>query len=109
MAVRVGAALFGVALGTIAPSASAFCRSTTCSGPECARDDDGCKTSGAKLTWPGACVGFSIQRDGTVNLPMPQVEKAIEASFLAWTDVPCDAGGVATISFSRQENVACKR
>jgi hypothetical protein len=90
--------------------ALAYCRSTTCqdSQGECPRDDDGCKTTGHPLFWKSHCVGFSIQKDGTANLPFDRVAPVIEGAFLAWTDLPCD-GGNATIAFSRLDDVSCHR
>jgi hypothetical protein len=87
--------------------ASAFCRSTTCTG-DCARDEDGCKTSGADLFWPGMCVGYSLQKDGTANIPMVQVRKVMAASFVAWSDLDCD-GELATLAFSPLDDVGCHR
>jgi hypothetical protein len=99
------AALVAASFG--ASSASAFCRSTTCSGA-CARDDDGCKTTGIPLAWPGLCVGFSVQHDGTRNLPMADVRSAIEASFVTWSDLDC-GGGTSSVAFSELDDVACHR
>ena len=104
--------IFGLAIGGIAlvggeGAASAFCRSTTCTG-DCPRDEDGCKTTGEALFWPSRCVGFSVQEDGTANLPMEEVRAVIEAGFLAWTDLPCEVGA-ATIAFSPQGEVACRK
>ena len=95
------------ALGWVAApgSASAFCRSTTCTG-ECERDADECKTSGAKLSWRTSCVGYSLQRDGTANLPMKHVRPAIERSFAKWVDLECE-DGIATLSFSELDDVSC--
>ena len=95
----------GAALLLSAPPASAFCRSTTCTG-DCPRDDDGCKTTGNPLAWPGVCVGFSLQEDGTANLPMEQVRAAIEQSFATWSEIDCGAG-TASIAFSELDDVSC--
>lgn len=89
-----------------ARDASAYCRSTTCTS-DCARDDDGCKTTGEPLFWASRCVGFSVQKDGTANLPLDEVRPVLEAAFLAWTDLPCDTGA-ASIAFSAQADVACR-
>lgn len=97
----------GAATAFAAAPASAFCRSTTCSG-DCPRDENGCKITGAPLAWPGICVGFSIQRDGTVNLPMAKVRPAIEAGFVAWSDLDCGAG-TASLAFSELDDVTCHR
>ena len=109
---RAGKALVALALAGCAALAGeregeAFCRSTTCSG-ECPRDEDGCKTTGEKLFWASKCVGFSLQEDGTANLPMEQVRPVIEQGFLAWTDLPCDVGA-ASIAFAPLDDVACRK
>ena len=95
-----------VALTVAAGQASAFCRSTTCTG-DCPRDDGGCKTTGKKLFWPGVCVGVSLQRDGSVNIPKPFVQTVVAGSFATWSALDCGAGGTATISFSELADVSC--
>lgn len=103
-------ALFAAALATqLAPyDASAFCRSTTCIG-DCDRDAEGCKTTGKPLEWKSTCVGFSLQRDGSINIPFEESELVIEDSFFAWSALPCADGGTATMTFSRLDDVACRR
>jgi hypothetical protein len=97
--------LLGAALLASAAPASAFCRSTSCTG-DCPRDDDGCKTTGAPLSWPGVCVGFSLQKDGTQNLDMEAVRRVLEDSFAAWSDRACQ-GGSASIAFAELDDVSC--
>ena len=100
--------LFSASVLLGATGAEAFCRSTTCSG-DCPIDDDqGCKTTGKPLFWPGLCVGFSIQKDGTEHLAKNDVRAAIQAGFIAWSDVDC-GGAPATIAFSELAEVACHR
>lgn len=89
-----------------AGDARAFCRSTTCKGAECARDADGCPSEGLPLFWPGACVGFSFQRDLTTKLPHDEVKAALRRSFFAWTQLGCK-GGPSTLSFSEGPDVYC--
>jgi MYXO-CTERM domain-containing protein len=99
-----------VALATVsslATSASAFCRSTTCTG-DCPRDENGCKTTGKAIAWPGLCVGFSIQKDLTFDLPGAKVREAIQDGFAAWSDLDC-GGGQASIAFTELADVACHR
>jgi hypothetical protein len=106
---RTRAALVAAAVlaATAASShAQAYCRSTTCTG-DCPRDDGGCKTTGAPLAWPGLCVGFSLQKDLTFDLPPEAVRAAIEDGFAAWSDLACD-GGPASLAFSELADVACK-
>ncbi len=97
-----------LAVFSVAPEASAFCRSTTCTG-DCPRDEEECKTTGKKLFWKTACVGYSVHEDGTENLPMKHVRPAIARSFGAWVDLECEDGGFATISFSELDDVSCHR
>ena len=83
----------------------AFCRSTTCTG-DCPRDAYDCKTSGEPLWWSSMCVGFSLQKDGSVNLPFEEIERVVNASFAAWSDLECPTGP-ATLAFSRLADVSC--
>lgn len=108
---RATAFALAAGLATLAASpstASAFCRSTTCSG-DCARNVDGCKTSGKDLSWPGLCVGFSLQRNGTSFIPMETVRAVVSRSFVTWSDVPCANGELATIAFSPSPDASCRK
>lgn len=100
--------LFVAAALTLPPStASAFCRSTTCTG-DCPRDENQCKTTGAQLQWPSMCIGFSLQQDASEFLPIKYAEPPIVKSFVAWSDLAC-ATGVATLAFSPMARVECRR
>ncbi len=88
--------------------AEGFCRSTTCKGDTCARDDAGCKTTGIALFWRTACIGFSVQKNGTELIPMKYIEATVRKSFASWTDLGCDTG-TATLSFSELPQVTCRR
>jgi hypothetical protein len=90
-----------------AQEASAFCRSTTCKGQGCARDDHGCPADGLPLFWPSSCVGFSFQRDLTAKLPPDEVRAAVRKALQAWTQVPCPGGGVTTLTFAENDDTAC--
>lgn len=92
----------------ISSEASAFCRSTTCKGTDCPRDENACKTTGEKLFWASGCVGFSIQKDGTVNIPMKYVRQTIETSFVTWSEIAC-SDGVASIAFSLADDAVCHK
>jgi hypothetical protein len=94
--------------GGFASTAEAYCRSTTCKGGDCLRDADGCKTTGEKLFWKSGCVGFSIQKDGTVNIPTKYVRQTIETSFVTWSELACESG-VASIAFSLADDAVCKK
>lgn len=101
-------AAMGCAVVLSTGPAFAFCRSTTCRGDACPTDEDGCPASGAKLYWPTSCIGFSLQRNATLNLLYDDVERAMTKAFQAWADLSCD-GGRASLTFTRLADVACKR
>lgn len=106
----LGSALVAVALACAASFASseaaAYCRSTTCIGADCPRDEEGCKTSGEKLFWTSSCVGFNLQADSSEFIPFKYFEQAAQRSFVEWSDLECDTG-IANISFSQLESVEC--
>ncbi len=101
-------ALVAVTSVAVPRTAFAYCRSTTCldGASMCPRDDNGCKTTGKPLYWPSLCVGFSVQKDGTMDLPFSDVQSVIEKSFVTWSDLPC-TGGTSSLAFSRLADAAC--
>lgn len=100
-----GAVIGALAVLTPASPAGAFCRTTTCID-NCPRDELDCKTTGHPLFWPTRCVSFSIQKDGTENIPMKDVRPAILRAFETWADLPCE-GGTATMRFQQKVDAAC--
>ncbi len=100
-----------VSLGLLfsASDALAWCRSTACIGADCPRDENGCKTTGEKLAWPGVCVGFSLQKDGSANIPADVLRATVEDSFAAWADIDCGGGEVASIGIAELEDVSCHK
>lgn len=107
---RAGAAIaVGVALVLSALDASAFCRTMTCRGATCERDDEGCVTSGKPLFWAGGCVGYSLERSLTQNLPHAETRIAIQRAFFAWTEVDCPSGGRSSLSFSGMPDTSCRK
>jgi hypothetical protein len=95
----------GLSVLATATPAAAYCRSTTCADG-CARDASDCKTDGYPLYWASHCVGFSLQRNGSVNIAYPTIEQVVSASFVAWSDLACGNGN-ATLAFSRLADVTC--
>lgn len=96
-------------LATLAPAseALAYCRSTTCVG-ECPRDEEDCKTSGKPLFWAGGCVGFALQEDSSIHIPMKYFRQVAQRSFLAWTELECDSG-ISTLAFAELDEVSCNK
>jgi hypothetical protein len=54
------------------------------------------------------CVGFSLQRDGSINIPFVEVERVVQDSFVAWSDLQCPTG-TASLAFSRLADVTCNK
>jgi hypothetical protein len=103
--ISIAIAIGACALGASSP-AGAFCRSTTCLDDSCPRDENGCKTTGFPLQWASLCVGFSVQQDGTANLPLASVRTVIQAGFFAWSGLMCGKEE-ASIAFSELADVSC--
>lgn len=95
------AALAAVWLST--STAAAFCRTTTCdvSGadrlPECVpdrRDDNRCSLQGMQLFWPGKCVSFGVQANGSKRLGIDwqTTDQIVQRAFVAWSRADCGGG-----------------
>ncbi len=93
----------------VAGNASAFCRTMTCRGASCTTDDEGCVTTGKPLFWAGGCVGYSLEKSLTQNLPHAETRIAIQRAFFAWTEVDCPTGGRSSLSFSGMPDTACRK
>ena len=92
--------------------ASAYCRSTTCRSTatkECATDENSCPIDGAKLFWPTSCVSYAMNELGTQDLDPVETRAVIRKCFQSWAEVPCPAGGNATMTFEEREPAACKK
>jgi hypothetical protein len=101
-----------VAMLTIADTASAFCRSTTCrasGGHECPTDSDGCPSDGAQLFWPTSCVSYAVNKLGTQELDPADSRAVIKKCFQAWTDVKCADGTVSKMTFQELDPVDCHK
>lgn len=106
------AAAMALALVATTTDARAFCRSTTCrsSGTkECATDADSCPATGQKLWWPTSCISYAANRLGTQDLDPADTREIIKKTFLAWSDVPCPDGGMASMTFQELDPVSCKK
>jgi hypothetical protein len=75
---------------------------------ECPRDENDCKITGSPLYWASGCVGFSLQEDSSVHIPMKYFRQVAQRSFLAWTELECDTG-LSTLSFAELDEVSCKK
>jgi hypothetical protein len=81
-----------------APSARAYCRTSTCSAPgssaDCAQDERGCAIGGKPLAWKQSCVSFSVHEAGLAALGLRHeaLSDLVSQAFAVWTAVDC--GGV---------------
>ena len=91
------AAFTALSLG--APTAGAFCRTTTCDAidatGDCSFDVHGCSTMGIPLAWPTQCISFGVQRDGSAlrNITYQTFERIVQTAFTQWTATQCVGDG----------------
>ncbi len=96
-----------------ATSAHAFCRTTTCDPKDpaqaCELDAERCVLSGMPLYWPGACVSFSINRDGSSlrNINWETTQQVVSDGFNSWMAVDCGGGARPSIAMTSRSPVAC--
>lgn len=73
--------------------ALAYCFAATCQdGAATICDGDPVPDGCAPLRWKSACVGFSVQRDGSQKLTADEVDGLVRQAFSAWADVDCGGG-----------------
>ena len=74
----------------LAPTASAYCRASTCAeGQLCGPppwDDPTC----IPLAWKRPCVGYSLTAAASADVPLDAAESIVKASFEAWETASCD-------------------
>jgi len=72
-------------------NARAACRTTTVDNqdPSYNAVKDGCWKVGFPLWWRNACIGYSIQRDGTPQIAFDEVSSLITQAFTRWTSAAC--------------------
>ena len=106
-------ALLAVLLG--AGEASAYCRSSVCKvegqkpahGKVCSPpEDDDC---GVVLQWRQPCVSFALQKDGSEQLRLTDVDKLARESFAAWTQTDCGGGEHPSIGVDDFGTVSCDK
>lgn len=82
-----------VLLGGAQPAA-AFCRTSTGGlQPDCTIGGTECCTVGKPLYWKNACVGYSLQRDGSRQIALDDASEQIARAFTKWTGTSCPTDG----------------
>ena len=105
-------ALVAALLG--ADQAAAYCRSSVCPvaggtahGKVCSPpEDDDC---GSVLQWRQPCVSFAVEKSGSVQVAVDEVEELMNLSFAAWTSVDCGGGEHPRIEVEDFGTVSCSR
>ncbi len=96
-AAYLGAAGLAAALLS-APSAQAFCRTTTCDPNKltdnCQKDSNTCVVTGKPLAWRSSCVTVGVQTMGSPSngLGFDDVAPLVEQAFGAWLAADCGNG-----------------
>ncbi len=112
---RLAGLAIGVAALSASASAGAYCRTTTCNSSDpanpCSSDADGCLVGGKPLYWPGACVSFSVQKDGSPlrHITAQDAEKTIATGFAQWVGAECADGSHPSIKISDRGLVSCDK
>ena len=88
------AAMLALGTGLDAPSAAAYCRTATCPGIGTgARCVPALPTDcGKELFWKNPCVGFSMQQDASVQVPLTTITNIFEDAFELWANADCGSG-----------------
>ena len=98
---RTRLALAAASLGFLllaAPSANAFCRTTTCDPNKpkdmCQFDANKCVVTGKPLSWRSSCVTIGIQEMGSPRngFTVDDVSTVLEQAFGVWTQADCGNG-----------------
>lgn len=85
----------------LAPTAAAYCRTTTCdpqlscdTDPErcCDWNEDGCDINGLEVAWPSSCVSYNVHEDGSdeTGISADELSDILHTSFSRWLTVECN-------------------
>lgn len=106
--------LAGLALGAallFAPaSASAYCRTAACPSKDVAWqvcNPEQPADCGTPLYWGNRCVGFTLQKDASVQVSLADAETIFQQAFEAWMGADCGGGTHPSISVEYQGTVEC--
>jgi Matrixin len=95
-----------------APSAFAFCQTSSCPQGSIPMTGSRCMPPqavdcGITLFWPSACVGYSIQQDASKRTSFATVQATVQQAFATWMAAECTGGGSPHILIQELEPVAC--
>jgi hypothetical protein len=74
-------------------------------------DKNGCLAGGKPLYWPGACVSFSVQKDGSPlrKISEKTAEQVISTAFGQWTGADCGNGAHPSIAMHDHGPISCDK
>lgn len=109
---RASALAVGLGVLFAAGSASAFCRTTTCTPGECQPNAAcaNCLEGGLPLYWPGGCTSFSVQVAGSLlrGITAETTATLVSNGLAKWMGVDCGGAG-PSLKLFRTEDVACDK
>ena len=88
------AGALGVAASLAPARAHAWCRTTT-NRDFLATPDRPCDVDGLPLYWGSKCVGYSVQRDASVQVDLDTARRLTAEAFDQWSNVACPADPIA--------------
>jgi Matrixin len=105
---RLSLAVLVLCTLAVPSAAHAYCRTTTEPLPaNYSPDRRGCYNEGLFLFWRNACVSYSINENGSRNIPYEEAKRVIDESFGTWMGVTCRDGNAPGISVSNIGPATC--
>jgi len=72
---------------------------------------DCCATNGVPLAWPGLCVGFSVQEEGSKlrGISFDAFDELVQGALYKWSHVDCGGGALLSIWLFDRSSVSCAK
>jgi hypothetical protein len=95
-----------------APDACQYDQACADAHPSYARHPlDCCATNGMPIAWPGACVSFSVQEDGSKlrGIASDAFDEVVQGALYKWSHVDCGDGTRPSIGLFDRSPVSCAK
>lgn len=93
--------------------ASAYCRTTTCSPKKCASKPECayCLDGGLPLYWPGGCLTFSVQEDGSPlrGITAEETNTLVSNGLWKWMNAECSPSEHPSLAIKTTPPVVCHK
>ena len=100
-----------LAVSLLGRDARAFCRTLTEPAPGGFNPEvNGCFTGSSEakaLWWRNACIGYSVQRAGSTQVPFDAARQVVADAFESWSGATCALGGHPSIELVDEGPVDC--